>query len=152
MDWFCVEKIWWSWPLGWVKSNTHLDMFLKDASQISSLSQQHLRHSNWSATIFSRCEVSLGTTPHPVTVTTRIVTFLIGNPELNLHFWLLLGGGPRPKVSLYPLLRVRRVLRHLQELPGTVLRYGFLSQVVVEKGMGKPRKGKHTLRSKLKKM
>ena len=31
--------------------------------------------------------------PHPVTVTTRIIAFLVGNPELNLPLWLLLGGG-----------------------------------------------------------
>ena len=37
--------------------------------------------------------VYLRSTPHPVTVTTRIITFLVGNPELNLHLSLLLGGG-----------------------------------------------------------
>ena len=35
----------------------------------------------------------LGCPPFPVTVTTRIVTFLVGDPELNLHLPQLLGGG-----------------------------------------------------------
>ena len=39
----------------------------------------------------------LGTTPHPLTVTTRIITFLIGNPNLNLHLWLESWVGGRPK-------------------------------------------------------
>ena len=30
-------------------------------------------------------------------VTTRIITFLVGHPELNLHFPLLLGGGHGPQ-------------------------------------------------------
>ena len=37
--------------------------------------------------------VYVRSTPHPVTVTTRIITFLVGNPNLNLHLPLLLGGG-----------------------------------------------------------
>ena len=32
--------------------------------------------------------VYIGTTPHPVTVTTRIIPFLVGNPNLNLHLRL----------------------------------------------------------------
>ena len=36
-------------------------------------------------------------TPHPVTVTTRIITFLIGNPELNLHLTLASWVGGRSK-------------------------------------------------------
>ena len=35
----------------------------------------------------------LGLSPVPVTVSKRIVTFLVGDPELNLHLPLLLGGG-----------------------------------------------------------
>ena len=36
--------------------------------------------------------------PLPVTVTTRNIRFLIGNPNLSLYLPLLLGGGGRPKV------------------------------------------------------
>ena len=35
----------------------------------------------------------VGLSPFPVTVTTRIITFLVEDPELNLHLPLLLGGG-----------------------------------------------------------
>ena len=38
-------------------------------------------------------EIHLGCGPLRVTVTTRIVTFLVGDPNLNLHLPLLLGGG-----------------------------------------------------------
>ena len=31
-------------------------------------------------------DMDLGLSPFPVTVTTRIITFLVGNPDLNLHF------------------------------------------------------------------
>ena len=37
--------------------------------------------------------LSLGCPPLPVTVTTRIITFLVGDPNLNLHLPQLLGGG-----------------------------------------------------------
>ena len=37
--------------------------------------------------------IYIGLSPLPVIVTTRIITFLVGNPELNLHLPLLLGGG-----------------------------------------------------------
>ena len=35
----------------------------------------------------------VGCGPLPVTVTTRMMTFLVGDPNQNLHFPLLLGGG-----------------------------------------------------------
>ena len=37
--------------------------------------------------------VYFGLSPLPVTVTIRIITFLVGDPELNLHLPQLLGGG-----------------------------------------------------------
>ena len=37
--------------------------------------------------------MDLGLSPLTVTVTTRIIPFLVGNPELNLHLPLLLGRG-----------------------------------------------------------
>lgn len=40
--------------------------------------------------LFQATKTSLGTTPHLITVTTRIITFS-GIP-INLHFWQLLGG------------------------------------------------------------
>ena len=43
----------------------------------------------------------LGLSPLPVRVTTRIITFLVGNPNLNLHLPLLLGGGLSP--NKYPI-------------------------------------------------
>ena len=43
--------------------------------------------------------VFLGLSPFPVTVTTRIITFLVGDPELNLHFHYYWEGG-QPKVFL----------------------------------------------------
>ena len=44
--------------------------------------------------------VSLGCTTHPVRITTRVITFLRRNPELNLHLWLASGyWGGRSKVS-----------------------------------------------------
>ncbi len=42
--------------------------------------------------------VSVGLSPLPVRVTTRIATFLVGNPELNLHFHYYWEGG-QPKVN-----------------------------------------------------
>ena len=36
---------------------------------------------------------TLGCPPFPVTVTTRIITCLVGDPKLNLHLPQLLGGG-----------------------------------------------------------
>ena len=36
----------------------------------------------------------IGSSPNPVTVTTRIIPFLVGNPNLNLDLRLLLGGRP----------------------------------------------------------
>ena len=41
---------------------------------------------------FTKLHYPLELPPHPVTVT-RIIPFLLGNPNLNLHFWLFLGGG-----------------------------------------------------------
>ena len=38
-------------------------------------------------------ELYIGLSPCPVTVTTRIIIFLVGDPNLNLHLLLLLGGG-----------------------------------------------------------
>lgn len=44
--------------------------------------------------------VSLGCTHHPVRITTRVITFLRRNPELNLHLWLASSyWGGRSKVS-----------------------------------------------------
>ena len=43
---------------------------------------------------YGKCRyIYLGLSPLQVTVTTRIITFLVGNPEKNLHFPPLLGGG-----------------------------------------------------------
>ena len=36
-------------------------------------------------------------------VTTRIIPFLIGNPELNLHLWLVLGGGTTQLIKKLPV-------------------------------------------------
>ena len=41
-----------------------------------------------------------GTTPHPVTVTTRIITFLIGNPY-KPSFATVTGRGPHPRYTYY---------------------------------------------------
>ena len=38
-------------------------------------------------------------TPHPVTVTSRIITFLVGNPNLNLHLPLASWVGGRSKLE-----------------------------------------------------
>ena len=35
--------------------------------------------------LFLETPIYLRSTPHPVTVTTRNITFLVGNPNLNLH-------------------------------------------------------------------
>ena len=40
--------------------------------------------------------VSVGTTPHPVTVTTRIISFLVGNPY-KPSFVTVTGRGPHPR-------------------------------------------------------
>ena len=48
----------------------------------------------------------LRSTPHPATVTTRIITFLVGNPNLNLHLPLLLGGGTTQPSFLLPQLPI----------------------------------------------
>ena len=37
--------------------------------------------------------------PCPVTVTTRIITFLVWDPKLNLHLPQLLGGGTTQDIS-----------------------------------------------------
>ena len=39
----------------------------------------------------------IGLSPFPVIVTTRIITFLVGNPNLNLHFHYYWEGG-QPKL------------------------------------------------------
>ena len=54
--------------------------------------------------------VWLGLSPGPVTVTTRIVIFFVGDPELNLHLPLLL----EPKVWLYKMLEFRGRFRGLR--------------------------------------
>ena len=36
--------------------------------------------------------------PPSIPVTTRIITFLVGDPNLNLHLPQFLGGGPQPKL------------------------------------------------------
>ena len=46
--------------------------------------------------------VSLGLSPFPVIVTTRIITFLVGDPELNLHLPLLLGRGTTRSIPQRP--------------------------------------------------
>ena len=43
--------------------------------------------------LYNNYELYIRSTPHPVTVTTRIITFLVGNPNLNLYLPQLLGGG-----------------------------------------------------------
>ena len=43
-------------------------------------------------------------TPLPVTVTTRIITFLVGDPNLNLHLPQASWEGGQPNIYLYPLL------------------------------------------------
>ena len=43
--------------------------------------------------VFDRTYVHFGLSPLPVTVTTRIITFSVGDPELNLYLPLLLGRG-----------------------------------------------------------
>ena len=43
--------------------------------------------------------VYLGLPPLPVTVTPRIITFLVGDPNLNLHLPQLLGGGTTQGIS-----------------------------------------------------
>ena len=47
-------------------------------------------------------EVYLGCGPLPVTVTTRSITFLVGNPEQNLYLPLLLGGGHTQGIPTRP--------------------------------------------------
>ena len=39
-------------------------------------------------------KINFGCSPFPLTVTTRIITFVVGNPNLNLHLTTgILGGG-----------------------------------------------------------
>ena len=49
-------------------------------------------YARWYSNPFDK-KIFFGLSPCPVTVTTRIVMFLGGDPELNLHLPLLLGGG-----------------------------------------------------------
>ena len=42
--------------------------------------------------------ISVGLSPCPITVTTRIIIFLVGDP-INLHLPLLLGGGTTQNIS-----------------------------------------------------
>ena len=47
----------------------------------------------------SEAGIYFGTTPHPVTVTTRIITFLIGNPY-KPSFATVTGWGVDPRYTL----------------------------------------------------
>ena len=52
--------------------------------------------------------VYLGLSPFPVIVTTRIVSCLVGDPNLNLHLPLSLGRGDNPMyVTLPPIIMVQ---------------------------------------------
>ena len=44
--------------------------------------------------------------PRPVTVTTRIITYLVGDSNLNLHLPLLLGGGHTQCIPNYSTIRI----------------------------------------------
>ena len=56
----------------------------------------------------------LGLSPLPVTVTTRIITFLVGDPNLNLHLPQLLGGGTTQQIP-----HTRNPPKRTQEVPQT---------------------------------
>ena len=65
----------------------------------------------------------LRSTPHPVTVTTRIITFLVGNPNLNLHLPLLLGGGFNHHLVLDKILEISRISLAVSFLSVQILRF-----------------------------
>ena len=44
--------------------------------------------------------IYIGLSPLPVIVTTRIITFLVGNPNLNFHFHYYWEGG-QPNIYIY---------------------------------------------------
>ena len=50
--------------------------------------------------IMDNC-IYIGLSPCPVTVTTRTIICLVGDPNLNLHLPLLLGGGHTQHITLY---------------------------------------------------
>ena len=54
--------------------------------------------SQFSGAIIALGSVYVGLSPFPVTVTTRIIPFLVGNPELNLHLSLESWEGGQPNV------------------------------------------------------
>ena len=49
---------------------------------------------------------------HPVTVTRRIITLLVGNPGIHLHFPVLLGGGEVSQNWTYSLCLSYLIGRH----------------------------------------
>ncbi len=66
--------------------------------------------------------IYLGSTPHPVTVTTRIITFLVGNPYKPSFATGIPGWGVDPKYTL-------RILTHLPRMvlePANPLRWRWL--------------------------
>ena len=73
--------------------------------------------------------VSVGLSPCPVTVTTGIITFLVGNPNLNLHFPVLLGGGDNPSYQQPRLLLHRFFLYLHRQVQG---RFGQDAQGISE--------------------
>lgn len=62
--------------------------------------------------------IHFGSTPHPITVATRINTFFIRNPELNLHIWLLAGVGGRSDIyfSTFFVQKIHAFLANLEGL------------------------------------
>ena len=60
--------------------------------------------------------------PHRIPVTTRIITFLVGDPNLNLHFPLLLGGGHIQTIhTKYVSLRIRLYVLRVRDYPEPIL-------------------------------
>ncbi len=84
-SWFFWKKtcIIWIWKISRGFNENHYRLGTKNPWRVK---QKHMQNRPWNqssqlvACPGSSYRISFGTTPHPVTVTTRIIPFLIGNP------------------------------------------------------------------------
>ena len=100
---FCQRSTWASrtvtWSRLWTCYNPHeieLQCVENGARQLNNLTYPTVRKRRTvfkSALLISQQGIHWNYLPLRMPVTTRMIPFLVGNPNLNLHLWLLLHGG-----------------------------------------------------------
>ena len=109
----CKDKPWQNQAPGTIRTVTVMQ---KKHSRLSKIYDDEALGSSF---LIFKNTVSIGLSPLPVTVTTRIITFLVGDPNLNLHLPQESWEGRQPKVS-------RTVLKIILTLPRGNARAGRL--------------------------